>query len=122
MRVRKFLSGNGDENSGGSLMRKSELNSVTRFSPLSRRNKSTYTNTQLCHAPSPSFAMSLRLPGPTFPWVFKVAAIDGRSERAGIRLRRRRLAARCSFARSLVEILEIWPIFVGGKFINRVNS
>ena len=35
--------------------------------------------------------------------------------------------ARCplfirSQARSLVEILEIWPIFVGGKFINRVNS
>ena len=42
MRVRKFLSGNGDENSGGSLMRKSELNSVTRVSPRFAQQKGTY--------------------------------------------------------------------------------
>ena len=122
VRVRKFPSGNWDENSAGSLMRKSELNSVTRVSPRAQQKLPNYGKpaAPCLRPPSPS----PRLPGPThtFPSVFKVAAMDGRSERAGIRPRRRAARARPLFIRSLVEILEIWPIFVGGKFINRVNS
>ena len=54
VRVRKFLSGNWDENSGGSLMRKSELNSVTRVSPRSQQKHPQYNySTQLCALSSP---------------------------------------------------------------------
>ena len=42
VRVRKFPSGNWDENSAGSLMRKSELNSVTRVSPRAQQKLPSY--------------------------------------------------------------------------------
>ena len=51
-------------------------------------------------------AKSLRLPSPTFPSVFKAAAIDGRSGRVGIRLRRGgRLARSLPVVHSLASSL-----------------
>ena len=48
VRVRKFPSGNWDENSAGSLMRKSELNSVTRVSPRAQQKLLNYGKPAPC--------------------------------------------------------------------------
>ena len=56
VRVRKFPSGNWDENSAGSLMRKSELNSVTRVSPRAQQKLPNYGK------PAAPCALLLRLP------------------------------------------------------------
>ena len=119
VRVRKFPSGNWDENSAGSLMRKSELNSVTRVSPRAQQKLPNYGKPAPC-------ALLLRLPD------FQVLHIHFRRSLKLLQwmadpsgqefVLAAAPRARPLFIRSLVEILEIWPIFVGGKFINRVNS
>lgn len=100
VRVRKFPSGNWDENSAGSLMRKSELNSVTRVSPRAQQKLPNYGKPAPC-------ALLLRLPD------FQVLHIHFRrslkllqwmadpSGQEFVLAAAPRARVRCSFARSL---------------------
>ena len=100
VRVRKFSSGNWDENSAGSLMRKSELNSVTRVSPRAQQKLPNYGKPAPC-------ALLLRLPD------FQVLHIHFRrslkllqwmadpSGQEFVLAAAPRARVRCSFARSL---------------------